>query len=89
MYLVLSNLSPGSAIIAYLLGQLQVHTTDAIMDLKGGEIGRCHSVEEGERARNEMHQSISSIISTLAETATTTVTVMTTTAAPMTTTAAL
>ena len=89
MYLVLSilsALSPGSAIIAYPLGQ--VHTTDAIVDLKGGEVGRCHSVEERERARNEMHQSISSIITTLAETATTTVTTMTTTAAPMTTTAA-
>ena len=83
MYLVLSilsALSPGSAIIAYPLGQ--VHTTDAIVDLKGGEVGRCHSVEERERARNEMHQSISSIITTLAETATSTVTAMTTPGTP-------
>ena len=59
-YLVLSVLclSPGSVIKASGQGQM----TDAIRTIKGGDIGQCPSMEERERARNELSQAIYSLI---------------------------
>ena len=49
----------------------QGQTADAIRMLQGGEVGQCPSVEERESARNEIRQSISSVIATLGATTTT------------------
>ena len=40
----------------------QVQTADAIRTLKGGGAGQCPSVEERERARNELNHFVASVI---------------------------
>ena len=40
----------------------QGQTADAIRILQGSEVGQCPSVEERERARNEIHQFVASVI---------------------------
>ena len=62
VYTVLSVLSlyPGSVITA----SGQVQRAGAIRTLQGGGNGQCPSVEEREKARNELHQFVASAIAT-------------------------
>ena len=67
--------APGSVNIVN--GQVQV--IDAIRTLQGGGNGQCPSMEERERARNEIQQVIASVVATTLPTTTTSATAMTTT----------
>ena len=58
MLLVLCGLSPKSVITA----SSQVQTADAIRALKGHDVGQCPSMEERERARNELYRFIALVI---------------------------
>ena len=55
MYLVFSVFCLSYASVITVNGQVQLVTADAVRALEGGDVGQCPSMEERERARNELH----------------------------------
>ena len=72
--------APGSVTLAN--GQGQVTNVQV---LEGGDNGRCPSVEERERARNEIHQIVASVVTSALPTTTASTTVSSTTTSAVTT----
>ena len=66
VYLVLSVLSLSLGSVTTASGQIP--RAGVIRALKGNVVGQCPSVEERERARNEIHQIVTSVIATTAST---------------------
>ena len=86
MILILGSVLLLSASGSVIIASGQVQVTD-IRVLQGGDNGQCPSVEERERARNDIHQIVASVITTIAST--TTMPSTTTLATTMPTTAAM